>query len=352
MHYQKTACFAALLIVASAARAFAAGGEAFTDAEKAGPDFAIQGEYVGEISHENEKQKLGAQVIALGDGKFHAIVFEGGLPGEGYEGRYVLDNTQKIYPGYGPAPADWARGGKVHQAAGETKDGITRFENSEGKAEIADGVMTLFNTGGEKLGELKHTVRKSPTLGQKPPEGAVVLFDGTSADAFQNGQMTEDGLLMVGVMSKQEFRDFKLHLEFRTPFMPGAREQGRGNSGLYFQNRYECQILDSFGLEGRDNEASGLYQLASPKLNMCLPPLSWQTYDAEMTGARFDDSGKKTKNAVLTLKFNGVTVYDHLELDHKTPGGADTEAPGAGPFQLQNHGNPVHFRNIWVVETK
>lgn len=342
---------AALLLLTLAGSALAAGGEAFTDEAQAGPDFAIQGEYLGEVKGENSAQKLGAQIIALGDGKFHAVVFEGGLPGEGYEGRLVLDNTQKIYPGYGPAPADWARGPKVHQAAGETKEGVTRFECADGKATIKADLMTIYNTGGEKQGELKRVVRKSPTLGMKPPAGAVVLFDGTSADAWNSGKMTEDKLLIAGCLSKQEFRDFTLHLEFRTPFMANSREQSRGNSGVYFQNRYEVQVLDSFGLEGRNNEASGLYSLEAPKLNMCLPPLSWQTYDAEFSGARFEGE-KKVKNAVLTLKFNGVAVYDKLELPNKTPGGADTEAPGVGPFQLQDHGNPVHYRNIWVVEKK
>lgn len=346
-------CGAALFMGAVlAAAASAAEGPATTDAAQAGPDFVVQGEYLGTLKVDGVDIPHGAQVIALGEGKFHVIVFPGGLPGDGWEGRYVLDNQQGIYPGYGPAPDDWTSGPMVHQAAGETKDGVTTFENVMGKAAVADGVMTISHKDGQELGQLKHVLRESPTLGAMPPEGAVVLFDGSTADRFEGGRLTDDGLLMAGCMGKDSFKDFTLHLEFRTPYMPQAREQGRGNSGMYLQNRYEVQVLDSFGLEGRDNECSGLYSLQAPRLNMCYPPLSWQTYDADFQAARFDADGSKTANAVLTLRLNGVVVYDAIELPGKTPGGADTEAPGEGPFQLQDHGNPVTYRNIWVVEKK
>jgi hypothetical protein len=195
-------------------------------------------------------------------------------------------------------------------------------------------------------------MRESPTLGAKPPEGATVLFDGTTAEHFEGGKMTEDKLLQVGCVSKESFQDFVLHLEFRTPFMPAARGQGRGNSGMYLQDRYEVQVLDSFGLEGKNNECGGIYGIQDPKLNMCYPPLAWQTYDVEFTAARFDDQGNKTKNAIVTLSHNGVPIYDSYELPNLTPGGASAEAPGKGPLKLQDHGNPVHFRNIWVLEKK
>ena len=178
----------------------------------------------------------------------------------------------------------------------------------------------------------------------------IVLFDGTSADKWNGGHLTEDGLLAVGCTSKQSFKDFQLHIEFQTPFMPTARGQGRGNSGVYLQNRYELQVLDSFGLEGQNNECGGFYQIKTPDVNMCFPPLAWQTYDIDFTAARFDDAGKKTKNAIVNAQHNGVTIHDKFELPHLTPGGLPQEAPGEGPFMLQNHGNPVRFRNIWVVE--
>ena len=161
--------------------------------------------------------------------------------------------------------------------------------------------------------------------------------------------MDEHGLLMVGTRTKQKFGNFRLHLEFRTPFMPYSRGQGRGNSGMYLLDQYECQILDSFGLEGKDNECGGIYKISKPKLNMCFPPLSWQTYDVEFQAAKFDANGGKIAPAVATIQLNGVVIHDKLSLPRFTPGGGQSdEKPGA--LYLQNHGNPVRFRNIWVLE--
>ena len=151
---------------------------------------------------------------------------------------------------------------------------------------------------------------------------------------------------MIG--GKQKFSDFRAHLEFLLPFKPFARGQERGNSGVYLQDRYEIQVLDSFGLKGGNDECGGIYSQTAPSVNMCLPPLTWQTYDIDFTAARFDDSGKKIKNAVVTIKQNGVTIHDRIELKGPTPGG-NKETPSGGPIQLQGHGNPVFYRNIWLV---
>src|SRR3569623_324345 len=302
----------------------------FTDAKAAGPDFAVQGEYSGEISGKDGQVKLGVQVIALGDGKFRAVAYHGGLPGDGWEKKD--DNKPTSYDG-------------------QTKDGVTSFPGEKGRGEIKGGGLTIMNAGGEKLGELKKTERKSPTLGERPPAGAVVLFDGTNVDAWEGGKMTKDGLLEVGTKTKQSFGSCRLHLEFRTPFMPTARGQARGNSGVYIEDTYEFQVLDSFGLEGKDNECGGLYSIKAPRLNMCYPPLSWQTYDFDFTAPKFDADGKKTSNARVTLLHNGVKIYDVLELPNLTPGGRGKEG-ATGPIQLQNHGNPVNYRNIWLVERK
>lgn len=298
---------------------------AYTNAKDAGPDFAVQGEYVG-AAPEDSNEKSGAQVIALGDGKFDVVAFKGGLPGAG-----------------------WSRGDETKRGTGELKDGVVHIKGDDWEATIQEGVLAVMQDG-KKVAELKKIERKSPTLGAKPPEGATVLFDGTTADHFENGKLVEDNLLSASnPESKLKLGDHSLHLEFRTPFMPKSRGQARGNSGVYVQGRYEVQVLDSFGLEGKDNECGGIYSISEPAVNMCLPPLSWQTYDFDFKSAKYDGDGKKTENARVTIKHNGVVIHDDLELKSGTPG-RHPEGPEKKGVYLQDHGNPVVFRNIWVVE--
>ncbi|MFZ5831143.1 MAG: 3-keto-disaccharide hydrolase [Planctomycetota bacterium] len=298
---------------------------AITDKAQAGPDYEVQGEYVGKIKEEEEIVTVGGQIVALGDGKFLGVAYTGGLPGAGWDG------SERI------------------TSEGEAKDGQTIFKTEDGRtATVKDGVITVTSAEGELIGKLTKVFRKSRTLTEAPPKGAVVLFDGKSADAWEGGEMTEDGLLKVGTTSKQKFGDCVIHLEFMTPFMPYARGQQRGNSGVYLQHRYELQILDSFGLEGLDNECGGFYKVSAPKINACLPPLSWQTYDIDFTAARYEGD-KKVKNAMVTVRHNGEVIHQDLELPDATAGGRK-ELPEPGPIFLQNHKNPVVFRNIWVIE--
>ena len=120
---------------------------------------------------------------------------------------------------------------------------------------------------------------------------------------------------------------------------------------MYFNDQYECQILDSFGLTGENNECGGFYKIVKPLVNMCLPPLSWQTYDADFTMAQYEGD-KKIKPAVVTVRHNGVIIHDKFEFPTNTPGGGLLDESKPGAIHLQNHGNPVHFRNIWIVEKK
>ena len=319
------AMLAFMLLASSAILTCAADNNpAFTNAKEAGADFAIPGEYVGGTGEE----KWGGQVIALGDGKFEAIAYKGGLPGDG-----------------------WKRGDETRRAMGELKDGVASFAGEGHTAKIEGDTVTVLDLDGKRIGQLKKVHRESPTLGAKPPEGAIVLFDGTTADNFTGGKLIEDNLLgATNCESKQKFQDHTLHIEFRTPFMPKSRGQARGNSGVYMHCRYECQVLDSFGLEGENNECGGIYQLGKPIVNMCYPPLSWQTYDIDFTAARYEGD-KKVANARCTIRHNGVLIHDNLDLKHATPGRAP-EGPGPMGIFLQNHGNPVAFRNIWVLEKK
>lgn len=296
---------------------------AFTNPAEAGPDFAVQGEYAGQVGG----HRWAVQVVARGDGKFDVVGFNGGLPGDG-----------------------WQRGGETKQGTGEVQDGAAEIKGNGWLGSIKNGTFIVKHDDGKPVGELKKIERKSPTLGAQPPQGAIVLFDGSTADHFESGKLIEGNLLgATGCVSKQQFGDHSMHVEFRTPFMPKSTGQQRGNSGVYVQGRYEVQVLDSFGLDGKDNECGGIYKASEPAVNMCFPPLAWQTYDIDFTAAKYDDAGKKTQNARISVKHNGVTIHDKLELKSGTPG-FKPEGPSKLGLFLQNHGNPVAFRNIWVVE--
>jgi len=298
---------------------------AYTDPANAGADYAFQGEYRGAG---DQLGKVGAQVVAEGHGKFVVRLLKGGLPGDGWDGR-----TEVRVPA-------------------QTANGKMTFSSDQTSGSIADGKLSLSLYGDTAV--LERVERRSPTEGLKPPEGAVVLFDGKSAGEWEKGQLVEGQYLNRDVTSKRKLGDFSLHLEFRTPFMPESRGQQRGNSGVYLQGRYEVQVLDSFGLPAKDNECGGIYKVATPKVNMCFPPLSWQTYDVDFTAARFDAAGQKTADAVVTVKHNGVVIHESVKLPRATPGGPLTEeGPQPGPLFLQDHdGDPVVFRNVWVVEKK
>lgn len=288
------------------------------EARAAGPDYELQGEYAD--------AGLGAQVIALGDSKYRLVLHAGGLPGAG-----------------------WDKSAKA-EVEGALAGNKAVFKGGEGKpsGEVAGGLLTGSDEKGKAFKLIK-VFRQSPTLGAKPPAGAKVLFDGSNADAWQNGKMDERKLLRCGTKSKEMIKSGTLHIEFFLPFKPLGRGQDRGNSGVYLQDRFEVQVLDSFGLRGENNECGGIYTKHRPAVNMCLPALTWQTYDIDFTEAQFDAEGKKTKDATLTVKHNGVLIHDHAPVNSATTAAGLKEGPTPGPIQLQDHGNPIFYRNIWWV---
>ena len=215
-----------------------------------------------------------------------------------------------------------------------------------GALQPADGAPAAFT--------LKRVFLQPPTLGMAPPEGAVLLFDGSNTDLWERWPNTwclsgDGGMEVCGSNFKTiaDYGSGTYHIEFRTPFMPHESGQGRGNSGVYVLGRYEVQVLDSFGCEPKDNLCGGIYQFAVPAADVILPPLQWQTYDLTCTAPEFDAAGNKIKNARIHVLHNGIVIHKDVELASGTPGGiSDTEA-AAGPLLLQDHGNPVRFRNIW-----
>lgn len=309
-------------------------------------DFKYQGEYVAD--------KIGCQVIALGGGHFQAVIYRDGLPGAGWNGKDrslmegKLEGDKAVFtPAMGKrkylakAPLEFSATSKFPPAGHENFSAI-----------ISGDTMTLKNDGSITL---KKTIRKSGTLGGKAPDGAIVLFDGSSKDEWKGGRIDKATNLLntdgADITTKRKFSNYIVHVEFMLPFRPDERGQGRGNSGFYQVDHYEVQILDSFGLEGKNNECGGVYSQIEPKVNMCLPPLQWQTYDVEFTNA-VREGDKVVKKSRLTCRLNGVVIHDDVELKGLT-GGARSEPEGTpGLLRLQGHGNPLQFRNTWIIEKK
>lgn len=290
------------------------------------------------LSGEDKHPDLTAQVIALGGDQYQVILAEA------------------LYQRVPPTAV---------LTATRTADTV-QFDDGFFYGEIKEGLF-VGGRRGDKAGEFRlepfHLV--SPTMGARPPENGMYLFDGSGFDAwarFPRGSSWDilpDGVLQANpvigtIETRQKFGDCRLHLEFRLPLLPEARGQERANSGVFLQHYYEVQILDSYGLPGYWNECGAIYRISAPSVNMCLPPLQWQTYDIEFRAARFDAAGTLTENARMTVLHNGVVVQKDVEVLHGTSG--DAKKPPVSPPQepgairLQSHKNRVQFRNIWIVD--
>lgn len=201
-------------------------------------------------------------------------------------------------------------------------------------------------------------VTPGATVGEAPAD-ATVLFDGTNLDAWNGGPWSiEDGAMTVngkgGLTTKDSFGDCQLHLEWRAPQYDGEGPHGqhRGNSGVFFFGRYEVQILDCYGNQTYpDGMTAALYGQQPPMVNACRPAGEWQSYDILFTAPRFADDGKLVRPAIVTVLHNGICVH-HAQLSlgatkHRDVASYVTHEP-TGPIHLQDHGNPISFRNIWV----
>ncbi len=258
---------------------------------------------------------------------------------------------------------DWSACAALSPKGGGALTGVRGPKPGETIWDLAlskDGALSGKGGGGTVA--LRKTERVSPTLGEAPPAGAVVLLPAPlqppSLAAWDHQRWTTmpDGSYEVGGGDLRTTRDFgdiqRLHVEFMCPVEPEGAGQDRGNSGVYVLDRYEVQVLDSFGKAPEEHECAAIYNTKSVTTNAGLPPGVWQTYDIAFTAPVLNADGTiKTPGTFKELKWNGVVVHRDVPVWKQTGGGADAPA-ATGPLRLQDHGHPVRYRNIWVVEGK
>lgn len=265
------------------------------------------------------------------------------------------------------------------------KNGTLEFENvgmykftGTATSEGIKGVVKHWDNKDKKEYEypfeLKRQNRVSPTMGAKPPKGAIVLFDGSNFSQWQPcnrsfitipWRIDKDGKFMqiaknknghsTDIETKRKFKNARLHIEFRCPDQSQNRGMGqnRGNSGVFF-GRFETQVLDSFGAQGMWDECGALYKFSPPQVNATLPPEVWQTYDIEYRGPKAKN-GRIVEYPRITVRLNGVIIQNDIELTEGTEYVSNAKSlkhlnDAPVPVRLQFHGDPVSFRNIWIED--
>jgi len=304
---------------------------------------AIMGEYEGKLVLDGKEHTGLAQVIAEGDGKYRAVLMTGL---------------------WQPAKKDKQVRIELTGQASGTKVALKGTAGTQAWTGALVGGKTLSAASEDGKGAFAGTfrVRTSPTLEAKPPKGAIVLLPykpGTPPPLTEWTNKTwkplDTGAMEVGkrnTFSTRKFGSIKLHIEFRCPFEPKKRGQGRGNSGTYLQQRYEVQVLDSFGLKSGMGDCGAIYGVAITGTNASLPPLAWQTYDIEFHAAKLDADGKVVRKPTMTVRHNGILTHEKQELPGHTRAAAARGFTQADALMLQDHGNKVQYRNVWVVELK
>ncbi len=281
------------------------------------------GEYEGtEVS---EGSKLGLHLTVLPEDLPVGRVFQRGLPATG-----------------------WKQGDSI-LIEGRKGEGYWQLEGHGYKVFIAENQMSVAHEDGRRW-RLQKIRRSGVTMHRKPPPNAIVLFSQSGEpNQLEKVQIDESGALAVGAETAFPVQAFEMHLEFRVPVMAGQKGQQRGNSGIYIQQRYEVQILDSFGLEPTFDGCASLYRQRSPDINCSLAPGEWQTYDLYFEPPVWSDDGHtKLVPARISVIHNGVPVHYRQSLKAKT-GAGQPEGPIPLPIRFQDHGDPVLFRNVWLV---
>lgn len=301
-------------------------------------DWDGTGGYVAQVVRANDKSLSVSDLppVPADEGKYRALIYK----------KFFIANDKP-----------------VAVLEGVSNAGTVTFSGDGWSGTIKAGHFTASK--GSEAFDLQHSTAVPPTLGAKAPAGAIVLFDGTTMDAWSKKQakdwLKEDGpsrwkLVDGGAMevvpgtdcliSHKWFGDVTLHLEFRNL-------GGTTNSGVYFQSRYEININEVYGNPAA-NPCAGFDNCTpkgtNPGIRASRPPFEWQTLDVDFTAPRFDAQGTKIAAARATVVFNGVTIYNDKELGPLLLSAARFGEAPTGPIQLQEHGMPLQFRNIWVVE--
>lgn len=202
--------------------------------------------------------------------------------------------------------------------------------------------------------------------GTSAPSDAIILFDGKNLDSWVSDNdgtsaapwIVADGAFTCApkkgdIRTKQEFGSFQLHIEWRSPAEVKGDGQGRGNSGVFMQGRYELQVLDSYNNKTYSNgQAGSIYKQTMPLVNAAIKPGEWQTYDVVYTAPIFNKDGQISTPAYITVLHNGVLIQNHTAIQGTTPyvGRPESTPHGRGPIKLQDHNNPTSFRNVWIRE--
>lgn len=254
---------------------------------------------------------------------------------------------------------------EIHGSAQGSKLMLSGYSNDvHWTGTIQDGKLRIGQQDAHYSGAFRmdKVIHHSPTEGLTPPRGSDVILPyaqgaKTNLDAMTNDkwEILDDGVMRVKGKSgdqktKKSYGDVTIHLEFKLAHMPNEHGQARSNSGLYVQDRYETQILDSFGLMSGSGDCGGIYEQAIPLVNACYPPGQWQTYDVQFKAARFNKDGSVKSYPTMTVELNGVTVQRNHVFRKVTGGAVNDDVPEKGRIRLQDHGDPVEYRNFWVVD--